>query len=233
MIAGARIGVLGGTLDPIHLGHLDAAAAARDALALDRILVVPSHVPPHRHQPIASAYHRFAMAALAVNRVEGMAVSDEELCAPGPSYTADTLVRLQAHGLSPSQIFFITGADAFAEIETWSRYPQVLDLARFVVISRPGFATTTLAQRMPGLAARMATPSTAPERDSDTSIFLVDARTRDVSSTDLRRRLSRGEPVTGLVAAAVEAHILQHGLYRGAPRHGSTRSTADHLHGQD
>src|SRR5918996_1464754 len=151
MIAGARIGVLGGTLDPIHLGHLDAAVAARDSLALDRILIIPSHAPPHRLQPVSSAYHRFAMAALAVNGVDGFEVSDEELCAPGPSYTAETLARLHSRGLTASQIFFITGADAFAEIETWSRFPHVLDLARFVVISRPGFPASALPGRMPSL----------------------------------------------------------------------------------
>ena len=233
MIAGARIGVLGGTLDPIHLGHLDTVAAARDALSLDRVVIIPSHVPPHRTQPVASAFHRFAMAALAVNGTEGLAVSDEELCSPGPSYTADTLIRLHARGLAASQIFFITGADAFAEIETWSRYPQVLDLARFVVISRPGFAAGALPERMPALARRMGTAIDARKRHTDTSIFLVDARTRDISSTDVRRRLWRGEPVSGLIPASVETHILQHGLYAGAPPDGSTRSTADHLHGQD
>ena len=158
MIGGARIGVLGGTLDPIHLGHLDTAAAARTALALERILIIPSHVPPHRTPPLASAYHRFAMAALAVNGIGWLSVSDEELCAPGPSFTADTLSRLHAGGLTPAQIFFITGADAFAEIATWRRYPEVLDLAQFVVVSRPGFPATALPERLPALAARMTPP---------------------------------------------------------------------------
>lgn len=233
MIAGARIGVLGGTLDPIHLGHLDAAAAARDALALDRILIIPSNVPPHRPQPIASAYHRFAMAALAVNSIDGFAVDDEELCSPGPSYTTDTLGRLHEAGLTAAQIFFITGADAFAEIETWSRYPQVLDLARFVVISRPGASATALPQKLAALADRMATPAQARERDPEPSIFLVDATTRDISSTDVRRRLSCGKSISGLVPAAVEAHILQHGLYAGPHRDDGLQRTADHLHGQN
>lgn len=233
MIAGARIGVLGGTLDPVHLGHLDAAIAAQQALGLDRVLLIPSHVPPHRTQPIASAYHRFAMAALAVNGVERLAVSDEELCSPGPSYTAETLARLHRRGLAASQIYFITGADAFAEIETWRRYPQVLDLARFVVISRPGFPATAMPGRVAALAGRMGTPPQARQADGETSIFLVDARTRDISSTDIRRRLARGERVSGFVPAGVEAHILQHGLYADAPPQGSARSTADHLHGQD
>ncbi len=133
-----RVGLLGGTLDPIHLGHIEAAAAARRALDLDRVYTLPSHLPPHRsQQPVASGYHRFAMTALAVNGVDGLTASDVELRTPGPSYTADTLSRFRERsGLSAAQIFFITGADAFAEIETWYRYPEVLDLAHFVVVSR-------------------------------------------------------------------------------------------------
>src|SRR5512134_468725 len=212
-----RIGFLGGTFDPIHLGHLEAACAARDALSLERVEIVPAHVPPHRHQqPRASAFHRFAMAALAVNGVDRLAVNDLELTAPGPSFTAETLSRLRDGGLSPSQIFFITGADAFAEIETWRRYPEVLELAQFVVIARPGSPLESLPSRLPALAARM-TRGVHPPVPGTSAIFLVDVRTPDVSSTDIRRRIASGEPLAGLVPPAVEAHIVQHGLY-GTPR---------------
>ena len=158
MTLAARIGILGGTLDPIHVGHLETALAARQALALDRVIVLPSRVPPHRqHQPVASRYHRFAMAALAVDGVDGLSVSDIELRAPEPSYTADTLERFrESSGLPASQIFFITGADAFAEIETWHRYPEVLDLSHFVVVSRPGCPVEALREQLPALAPRMA-----------------------------------------------------------------------------
>ena len=221
MNAAPRIGILGGTLDPVHVGHIDSALAARAALALDQVVIVPSHVPPHRHQqPHASAFHRFAMAALAINGIDGLAVSDIELRAPGPSYTADTLQRFHAEGLPASQIFFITGADAFAEIETWVRYPQVLDLAHWVVIARPGHDLASLAARLPRLAARMVDAGQRPAIVDGTGIFLVDARTSDVSSTEVRRRIASGEPVTGLVAPSVQAHIVQHGLYRAGQLHG-------------
>jgi nicotinate-nucleotide adenylyltransferase len=230
-----RIGILGGTLDPIHFGHLDTALAAREALALDRVVIVPSRLPPHRpQQPLASPFHRFAMAALAVNGMEGFSVSDIELTAPGPSYTADTLTRIhQGLGLDASQVFFITGADAFAEIETWSRYPDVLDLANFVVVTRPGVPVGTLRQRLPALKARMRLPlrrvdSGAPS--AQTSIYLVDAPTTDVSSTEIRRRLHTALPLHGLVPAAIEHHIQQHGLYVQQPL---MTSRADHLHGQN
>jgi nicotinate-nucleotide adenylyltransferase len=209
-----RIGVLGGTLDPIHCGHLAAAAAARDAFDLPRVLVVPSRVPPHRPaQPVASPFHRFAMAALAVSGLPRIEASDDELRGEGPSYTADTLERLHARAYTPTQIFFITGADAFADIATWKRYPHVLDLAHFVVVSRPGYDIDALAERLPDLRSRMR-PAGAPARtDAATLIFLLQAPTPDVSSTAVRERLRRGESLAGLVPPLVDAHIHQHHLY--------------------
>jgi nicotinate-nucleotide adenylyltransferase len=213
-----RIGVLGGTLDPIHCGHLAAAAAARDAFDLPRVLVVPSHVPPHRPvQPEASPFHRFAMAALAVSGMPRIEACDDELRSEGPSYTADTLERLAGRGLAASQIFFITGADAFAEIATWKRYPEVIDLAHFVVVSRPGYDLDSLGERLPDLRSRMR-PAGAPARtDGSTLIFLLQASTPDVSSTMVRDRLRRGEPLSGLVPRLVETHIRQHHLYPPSP----------------
>jgi nicotinate-nucleotide adenylyltransferase len=238
MNEGLRIGLLGGTLDPIHLGHVETATVARRTLSLNRVYVLPSHVPPHRSQlPVASGYHRFAMTALAVNGIEGLAASDVELRTPGRSYTADTLTRFhERSGLDPSQVFFITGADAFAEIETWYRYPEVLDLAQFIVVSRPGFPSEGLRERLPGLASRMisvtaAGSPTATPRGQGVfpGIFLLDVMTPDVSSTGIRNRLRSGESITGLVPTAVERHIVQHGLYAD----GGGPLAADHLHGEN
>ena len=238
MSAEKRVGLLGGTLDPIHLGHLETACAAKRALDLDLVYVLPSNVPPHRsQQPVASSHHRFAMTALAVNGMDGLKASDIELTAPGVSYTADTLVRFaRSTGLPPSQIFFITGADAFAEIETWHKYPDVLDLANFIVVSRPGVPVETLLARLPMVAGRMIDsdgevpsanrqPSLDGARDDPErvegppiakglAIFLVHATTPDVSSSDIRQRLIAHRSITGLVPATVERHIAQHGLYQ-------------------
>jgi nicotinate-nucleotide adenylyltransferase len=234
MTTGPRVGILGGTLDPMHLGHLETALAVRGALDLDRVIVMPSHLPPHRPQrPSASTYHRFAMAALTVNGHERLLVSDDELCASGLSYTADTLERLRARGLDRSQIFFIVGGDAFAEIDTWHRYPAVLDLAHFVVVSRPGFPVSRLPAQMPHLAERLIPAALAPAFASQPRVFTVDARTPDVSSTEVRRRARAGESLKGLVARVVEGHILQHGLYQEASDDSYRPHAADHLHGED
>ena len=237
MSAETRVGLLGGTLDPIHLGHIETALAALRALRLDRAYVLPSNVPPHRtEQPVASSYHRFAMTALAVNGRDGLLASDLELTTPGTSYTADTLTRFrEASGLTASQVFFITGADAFAEIATWHRYPEVLDLAHFVVVSRPGVAAESLRQQLGTLASRMisVTPDDSNREPRTASreprVFLVNAATPDVSSTEIRKRLMAGRSIAGLVPPGVQRHIAQHGLYSGNP--GSF--AADHLHDEN
>ncbi|MGH9309232.1 MAG: nicotinate (nicotinamide) nucleotide adenylyltransferase, partial [Vicinamibacterales bacterium] len=201
-------------LDPIHVGHVATALAARDALDLTTVVMLPSRVPPHRQQgPSASAWHRFAMAALAVNDLRDVTVSDEELSSDGPSYTALTLERMAARGLRPTQLFFITGADAFAEIETWYRYPAVLELAHFVVISRPGAPAGSIRDRLPRLGPRLRPAEHGMAIPSEPSVFLVDAKTPDVSSTDIRRRLRAHESITGLVPPSVERHIDRHKLY--------------------
>ena len=222
------LGVLGGTFDPIHLGHVAAAAAAQQTLSLDSIALVPSRIPPHRADPVsANGEHRLAMAQLAAAGRPGWSASRIELDREGPSYTYDTLVALrealserggsQSDALRESQgtqIFFITGADAFAEIATWSRYPAVLDLAHFVVVSRPGITLDSLRERVPS-----AFPSTwlkAGRADSaKTRVILVEAHTPDVSSTEIRRRVREGESLSGCVPDSVAAYIRTHRLYLG------------------
>jgi len=224
-----RIGLLGGTFDPIHYGHLDAAEVARERLALDEVRFIPSNVPPHRPVgPSASAYHRFALVALAIQDRPGYRVSAMELEREGHSFTMDTLQRLHQDGLRPSQLFFILGADAFAEIATWHAYPAVLDAAHFVVIARPGASRIDALIRTPMLAARVRSESVDRADDGlrggfgpTTGIFLVEARTRDVSSTAIRARLAAGHPIDDLVPAAVAHYVDANDLYR----------TVNQLHG--
>jgi nicotinate-nucleotide adenylyltransferase len=219
-----RLALLGGTFDPIHYGHLDAADAVRQALAIDQVLLVPTSDPPHRpSQPHASAYHRFALAALAINDREGMQVTDLELSRTGRSYTIDTLEALHARGWEPWQLFFVLGADAFAEIATWYRFPAVLDAAHFVVVARPGTTIEAALARAPALAGRVRTPEALLRGVPGTGVFLVDARTRDVSSTAIRARIVAGQPIDDLVPTAAARHIRAHHLY----------GAVDELHGED
>ena len=224
MSAPRRLGLLGGTFDPIHYGHLDAAEAARTALALDAVMLVPAHDPPHKPvDPRASAFHRFALVALAVDEYPGFRASDMELTQDGPSYTVNTLRALHGGGWQPTQIFFILGTDAFAEIATWHEYPAVLDAAQFAVIARPGTSLDTAAARAPELRPRLRRPGDGVPDPPSTAVFLVEARTRDVSSTTIRARLAARQPIADLVPAAVARHILAHQLY----------GAVDHLHGEN
>lgn len=206
MTTARRTGLLGGTFDPIHLGHLDAADAARRALALDEILVIPAHDPPHRpSDPHASAFHRFAMIALAIAGRPGYRASDMELRREGPSYTALTLRDLHAAGHDASELFFIIGADAFADIAAWHDYPAILDACQFAVISRPGSTIGEALARTPALHDRVGR-----------TIHTVESATADVSSTDIRARLASGASIDGLVPPAVARHIEAHQLYTPA-----------------
>ncbi len=208
-----RIGILGGTFDPIHSGHMDAGHAAALAIGLSRVVVIPSHIPPHRPQPLASPYHRFAMVSLAVAGNAGWRGSDVELRTQAASFTSMTLAKFHERGYSAAELFFIIGADAFADIASWKDYPSILDLAHFAVVSRPRSHVGDLPARLPDLKSRMVLPPLDEFSQMEPVILLIDALTADVSSTAIRERVAAGEPIAGFVPPAVQQHIEQHGLY--------------------
>lgn len=220
------LGVLGGTFDPVHLGHVAAATAAQQALSLESILLIPSRIPPHRTDPTTTAAEdRFAMAKLAAAERPGWTASRIELDREGPSYTYDTLFDLNealsetrgpvAGRVEGWQIFFITGADAFAEIASWSRYPAVLDLAHFVVVSRPGITLDSLRERVPSAFPSTSLRAGSRQPSAKTRVILVEAHTPDISSTDVRRRVRAGQSLSGYVPDPVADYIRDHRLYLG------------------
>jgi nicotinate-nucleotide adenylyltransferase len=231
-----REGYFGGTFDPIHAGHLDVARAAYRALGLDRLAFVPAHTPPHRAQPLASGAHRFAMVALALMGEDGFEVSDLDMLSSDPSYTTATLDRLALRGVDMrgdftrrrrgeetqrdgdaegDAVFFVTGADAFADIASWKDYPALLERCHFAVVSRPGRSVASLRETLPALTNRMidVPPSGPCPVVLAPRILLIDAPTAPISSTEVRARAGGGQPLTGLVAGAVERHIITNRLY--------------------
>jgi nicotinate-nucleotide adenylyltransferase len=189
---GERIGVLGGTFDPVHVGHVVAAADARSALHLDRVLLVVAGDPwQKRGQVVASGPDRLALVRAAVAGLDGIEACDVEVERPGPSVTADTLETLAAPGRS---FFLLLGADAVANMPTWKRLDETRDLATVVVVERAGDSHT----EPPGPGWRF-------ERLSIPRL--------DVSSSDVRARLAAGRPVDGLLPPAVIAEIRARGLY--------------------
>jgi nicotinate-nucleotide adenylyltransferase len=194
---------------------LDVARAALQALHLEKVLLIPSRTPPHRHAPQAKGPDRLAMVRAAIAGEPLLEASTIELDAAGPSYTSATLDRFAAAGVDTHTLCFIAGADAFAEIPTWHAYPELLDRCHFAAVSRPGLPVEQLRTRLPRLAARMisVTANQAYAAPSHASIFLIDAPTAPVSSTDVRAHIARGASVKGLVPDAVAAYIDAHRLY--------------------
>jgi len=223
VISASRIGILGGTFDPIHVGHLDAALAAQQALALNEVVIVPSRLTPHKI-PTRQVpwHHRLTMSELATEDIPDIRVSDIELRMPSssPSYTSLTLQRLSESGYSPQQLFFIIGSDAFSDIEQWHNYPRLIEQSHFVVISRSGLSGTVLREKLPSLSGRMRTITTKTDHDTvleqttnSTLIWLVEAKTRNVSSSDIRKLLFRNQSTEGLLSTAVTSYISKHHLY--------------------
>jgi nicotinate-nucleotide adenylyltransferase len=232
-----RIGILGGTFDPIHRGHVDLGIAAQRALGLQQVLVMPASLPPHRDEPIASSFHRFAMVAMAIADYAGWQASEFELRQNSPSYTSSTLARLHDKGYQPQELFFLTGADAFSRIETWKNYPTLLDAAHFAVVSRPGHSVEALRAQLPALAPRMIPPSEDPSPLRHPAIILINAPTLNTSSTEIRLRCARGQSIEELVDPRVQQHIARHGLYASVDADRRAHDLSQHpaagrLHGQ-
>lgn len=201
-MARLRLGVLGGTFDPIHLGHLLLAETAREELGLERVLFVPAGDPWRKQErAISSAEHRLAMVRLAVADLPEYQVSTLEVDRPGPSYTADTLEAI-ARENPGAELYLLLGQDALADLPFW-RYPQrIAQLSILAVARRPGFEAAA-AESLASL-------------DISRRIRWLDMRAIDISASAIREKVRAGRSIRFLVPAAVEEYILRHGLYTGA-----------------
>jgi nicotinate-nucleotide adenylyltransferase len=215
-----RIGVYGGTFDPIHDGHLKVARATIEAFALDQLLIVPAFVPPHkRTRTISSPYHRFAMLALATADSEVMRLSTIELEAPSHPWTIETLRRLQQENPA-AQLFFVMGADSFADVTSWREYERLMGEYHIVVALRPGcesageidahLSSQLRAQVVDLRGGRL--PGEALIREPH--IWLTDYIEVDVSASEIRAAAQQGHPIENFVPPVVARYIERHGLYR-------------------
>jgi nicotinate-nucleotide adenylyltransferase len=193
-----NIAIYGGTFDPVHRGHLEAARAAAEEYALDRVLLVPAGHPPHRaHSPGAEFEHRFRMVEIAVQGDSRMIASRLE--APGNDgkrhYSIDTIQRLRSELAPGDRLFFVIGADAFAEIATWYRWREILDMVEFIVVSRPG--EELAAEDVPAGA----------------TVHWLRNVNVPISSTEIRERLAQGQSADAWLDPAVAGYIRSQALY--------------------
>ncbi len=203
MRAAKRIGVLGGSFDPPHAGHLMIAREARARVGLDAVLFIPAGEQWLKEgQAVAAATHRLAMTHLAVQRQEACAVLDVEVTRPGPSYTVDTLTHLAERADAPTEWFFILGADALDDLPRWSRPQELARLCSLIVMPRAASGpsdVSAVSAAVPGLRERV--------------IILEDAPRVDISSSSVRRMMADGAPMRGIVPDAVARYIAAHRLY--------------------
>jgi nicotinate-nucleotide adenylyltransferase len=194
-----RVGVMGGTFDPIHHGHLVAAEEARWQFRLDEVVFVPTGQPWQKPAGVTGAEDRYLMTVIATASNPAFSVSRLEIDAPGPTYTVDTLHRLRAELDPGTRLFFVTGADAVLQILTWKDPDEVLALAELIAATRPGHDLADLAEKVPSAAGRvhpMRIPALA------------------ISSTEIRARVAAGAPIRYLVPEGVARYVEKRGLYR-------------------
>lgn len=206
-----RLGIMGGTFDPVHHGHLAAAAEAHHQLSLDEVVFVPTGQPWQKPEAVSDPEDRYLMTVLATAPNPAFTVSRLEIDHPGPTYTVETLRRLRAHVPPGTGLFFIVGTDAAAQLATWKDPSDLFDLAEVVVASRPGADLSGLVRTVPRAAGRIRTLQ-IPELA--------------ISSTDLRRRVAAGAPIGYLTPDPVAAYIAKRGLYRDQAASAQVRRAA-------
>ena len=184
-----KIGIYGGTFDPIHHGHLILAREAREKLGLEKLIFVPARIAPHKRAPFASAEMRLSMLQAAVERENGLEVDDCELRRPPPSYTIDTVESIQARK-SGADIYYLIGEDNLAGLANWRQFDRLQKLVRFVVLDRTGAEAT--------------------------HGYPIIARKIDISATGIRKRVASGQSIRYLVPESVEEIIRRNNLYREA-----------------
>jgi nicotinate-nucleotide adenylyltransferase len=214
-----KIGLFGGTFNPIHLGHLRGAEEIREVFGLREIIFIPAAIPPHKAtEEVIEARHRFEMVRLATAGNPYFSITDIELLRPEKSYSIDTIRYFRER--HPDDFFFILGRDAFVEIETWKEFQHLFSLCNFIVMTRPGFQKTSSASLLPEVLVpvfRYDQELKAWIHTSGHTLHFKDITVLDISSTKVRESIERGDSVRYLVPAEVEAYIQKNRLYRRGP----------------
>lgn len=208
-----RIGIFGGTFNPIHIGHLRSALEVQEMYQLDELRLLPNALPPHREQPSASANQRLAMVQLALQDVEHLMVDDIELQRDTPSWTIDTLLELRKQFAAEDQLLLIMGWDAFCNLPTWHRWQEILQHCHLLVLQRPDLDAEAPQTLRDLIAARTVANPLALQGPAG-QISFVWQTPLAISATQIRQRLAQGRSVRFLVPDAVLNYIQNQGLYQ-------------------
>ena len=206
----SRIGIFGGTFDPVHFGHLRSALEVRELLGLEEVRMIPGHHPPHRDTPGASAEHRLAMLQLAVAETSGLVADDRELRRDSLSYTVDTMLEFRDEFPGKKRLLFV-GIDAFSGFKTWHRWQTILDLCDLVILARPG---ATLSDSAVTLLDERQVDSLDEARSANGNIVVRTLTQLDISSTVVRQLFATRRDASFLLPLSVRRYIDEHGLYR-------------------
>jgi nicotinate-nucleotide adenylyltransferase len=217
-----RLGLFGGSFNPIHAGHLAIARRTREALGLDQILFIPTGNPPHKPDgSLAPAHHRLEMVRLAIGSDPTFAVSDIEIRRPGKSYSIETIRLLQQEHGPKTQLFFLIGLDAFLDLQSWREPAALLNSCSFVVISRPGtsfrsLSSLTLLPKLSQALLEDLDQGRIPQLDvpiGTQHLICLKLPPCDISASDIRTKVKNGLPVANLLPPFVESYIIHHHLY--------------------
>lgn len=209
-----KVGILGGTFDPVHNGHLALAKAAGEFCNLDEILLLPAALPPHKQGVEISKFsQRAAMLDIAVKELRGVTVSTVEQLLPVPSFTIDTLQYLKLHCPATVQFYFICGADTFLDILSWKRYDKILEECNFIVFSRTGMSNKKLKCFIEELGFLKKSGDSWEHPESLTRIYHARLSPHDVSSSEVRKRLRKGKSVASLIPGEVVDYIKANSMY--------------------
>ena len=204
-MAGQRIGLLGGTFDPIHLGHLLLAVHSHEELDLDRVIFIPARLPPHKTEPVVGPADRLQMVRLAVGDDDRFLVCDCEVSRDEPSYTIDTVGQFQQSLGDDTHLFWLIGSDMLADLPSWHEVGRLVDMVEIVVVSRASQPPADFSSLRPTLTT---------EQINRIQAHAIEVPLIDVSSTMVRRRIRLGQSVRYFLPESVEKHILKHKLYQ-------------------
>ena len=212
-----RLGILGGTFNPIHFGHLRLAEEICEELSLDKALLMPGAEPPHKDRQIVAPFtDRLEMAGIAVEYSDYLEASDIEGCRKGPSYSIETIRIIRERYKNRLDLFFILGSDAFKEINTWKEYKNLFQITNFVIIERPGFTFNEMDSYIDSLDAdfKPCASDASFKNRAGNRIFLKKTVLMDISSTKIRQNIKENKSINFLVPQKVKEYIFRKGLYK-------------------